>query len=89
MKTDSMQSIGMKALGECHHVSFGDKVLICDVMRGSRCKQVELGKRQRSICRRVALLEETEYATLWIFENRFHGLYWNERVGYIALRFIW
>ena len=64
LKTDSMESIGMKALGILHHVSFVDEFFLCDVMRGSRCFIFQLGGRQRSICRRVALLEEIGHAIL-------------------------
>ena len=37
LKTDSMESIGMKALGTLHHVSFSDEFFFHDVMRGSKC----------------------------------------------------
>ena len=43
LKTDSMKSIGMKALGTLHHVSFGYEFLSCDVMRGSKCSTFQLG----------------------------------------------
>ena len=37
LKTDSMESIGMKALGTLHHILFGDKVLLYDIMRRIGC----------------------------------------------------
>ena len=43
LKTDSMEFIGMKALGILHHFSFGDKFMLCDIMRGSKCVTFQLG----------------------------------------------
>ena len=61
LKTDSMESIGMNALGTFLHVSFNDRFLLRDLMRGSKCLWFQLGGRQQSICRRVALFEEIEH----------------------------
>ena len=64
LKTDSMESIGMKALGTFHHVSFDVEFILRDVVRGSGCFLFQLGGRQRSICWRAAFFEEIEYGIL-------------------------
>ena len=61
LKTDSMESIGMIALGTLHHVSFVDEFLLFDVMRGSGYFIFQLGGRQRLICMRAAFFEEIEH----------------------------
>ena len=53
-----------------------------DVLRETKCWTFELGRRQRSICGRVAFLEDTGYEGMWKFEDGFYGVYWNEIVGY-------
>ena len=88
LKTDSMESIGMKALGILHHLSFWDELILFDFMRGSKCFTFQLGGRQRSICRRAAFFEEIGHVWVLLFENGFYGVDWNESVGYITSRFI-
>ena len=64
LKTDSMESIGMKALGTLFHVSSDDEFLLCGVMRGSKCSIFQLGGCQWSICGRVTFFEDTGYVWL-------------------------
>ena len=64
LKTDSMDSIGMRALGKLHHVSFFEEFLWSDFMRGSRYSKIQLGGRQRSICGRVSFFEEIEHGRM-------------------------
>ena len=87
-KTDSMESIGMTALGTLFHVPFDEEFLLYDVIRGSKCSIFQLGGRQRSICGRVVFFEEIADGWMWKFKNGFYGLYWNESVGYSVWCFI-
>ena len=88
LKTDSMEYIGMKGLGTLHHVSFSDEFFLYDVIRRSKCSRIKLGRRQHSICVRVAFFEDIEHVMVCKFENGFYGVDWNDFVGYITSHFI-
>ena len=87
LKTDSMESIGMIALGILRHVSFADRFIMFDIMRRSKYSTFQLGGRQRSFCRQVPSFEKIGHVWMPKIESGFYGLHWNEGFGYIATCF--
>ena len=81
--TNSMESIGMKALGTFFVFHLVMNSCCFEIVRRSTCFEVQLGRRQWSISRRVTFIEEIENVSLHEFGNEIDGIHWNEGVGYI------